>query len=121
MLFEFGETPPQDLEVVLAQSARVSGVVVDANGNPVEDAVVFLASGPDDFALQYSSTRTDQRGGFSRAGFLPGDRLLYALESYDPVVDGPDTLKRLLQGKGTKLKVEKAGDHQVELKLIDRK
>ena len=115
-----GESPPQDIEIVLARSARISGIVLDENGNPAPGAVILLAYDSTDWAFDRPAAVTDQRGGFQMQGYLPGSRVLYALDRFDSESDDPETLKRLLQGKGTKLEVEKAGEHEIRLKLVER-
>ncbi len=115
-----GEAPPDELEVVLAPSARISGIVRDDDGNPASGATVLLASHADDWDFDRSAATTDQRGGFSMQHYLPGERVLYAVDRFDPTLDDPSTLERLLRGNGTKLEVEKGGDHHVELTLVER-
>ena len=54
-------------EVLLAQGARLRGVVRDAEGNPVRDALVLLGD-ETDFALFLPTVRSEQDGAFAIQG-----------------------------------------------------
>lgn len=115
-----GDVPLPEVEIVMAPSARISGVVINEDGSPTPDAIVLLGSDENDWDFETPSATTDQRGRFEMTGNLPGTCVLYAIDSFDPEADDPATLRRLLYGKGEELEVEKAGNHHVQLRVVVR-
>jgi len=114
-----GGTVTLDL-VISANGGAADGVVVDAKGEPVANAVVVavpearMRSRID----QYRKTVTDQSGRFKLGGLRPGDYTVFAWESVEgEAYYNPDFLKTY-EGQGSVLHVSEAERKSLQLEAI---
>lgn len=98
----------------------MEGVVVDAKGEPLGNAVVVavpeerLRSRTD----RYRKSVADQTGRFSLLGIRPGEYTVYAWESVDgEAYYNPEFLKKY-EGQGTLLRVSESEHKSVQLQVI---
>ncbi|HTV62769.1 MAG TPA: sigma-70 family RNA polymerase sigma factor [Verrucomicrobiae bacterium] len=80
---DFGNDPEAETQLLagtyvfhLNRAVVVSGVVLDANGQPVANADVLVGNAPGEFGAR--KTKTGNDGTFSVAGCQPGDNLITA-------------------------------------------
>lgn len=114
-----GETTA--VEIRLVRGASISGVVQDAQGTPVGDAVVYAyaldPARPDRYLDGYEQTRTDGEGRFTVRGLRPGATALSVrcgeMRSYDrAVVRAPaeDVVLRISSDAVLRVRVRAPGD-----------
>jgi len=109
--------------VASANGGVVEGMVADAKGEPVANAVVVAApeAGLRSRLDRFHKAVTDQRGHFSLRGVPPGDYSLFAWESVegDAYYD-PDFLKTF-EAQSTSLHVDEGDRKSLQLKAIPAK
>jgi hypothetical protein len=88
------------LKVILSRNGgRISGTVVDQDGNPPANtmAIVFLMQDPEHLD-QRKAERVDPDGRYSFKGIAPGKYRLLAIDAlHSETMDGEDALKRLFE------------------------
>jgi hypothetical protein len=110
-----------NLDLVLSTTGAVTdGVVTDAKGQPVSNAIVVAV--PDlrfrSRIDRYRKTISDQSGHFTLHGVPPGDYTLFAWESVDgDAFYGPEFLKGY-EGQGIALRMSEGDRKSVPLQVI---
>jgi hypothetical protein len=114
-----GGLVPMDV-IISANGGIAEGIVVDAKGEPVSNAVVVavpetrLRTRLDHFR----KTLSDQSGRFSLRGIRPGEYTLFAWETVDgDAYYNPDFLKTF-EGQGNSLHVEDGARRSLQLQSI---
>ena len=106
------------LQIALTKnSAQASGTVVNANGDPVPGATVVLIPTPRRFSL-YKETTTDQFGGFSFTGIVPGDYRVIAWEDIEPGAYQSAAFLKPYELKGEEFVLKPADHKTVVLKAL---
>jgi hypothetical protein len=100
-----------DIDIVLAtSSAQVKGVVSDASGEKLSDAIVALV--PDgslrSAADLYRSVVSDRNGQFQIQGIAPGSYHLFAWSDLQGAAYRNSEFMKKYDGNGVALKIEKS-------------
>jgi protocatechuate 3,4-dioxygenase beta subunit len=108
------------VDLALSSGAVIDGVVTDANGQPLPNAVVVAA--PEarwrSRVDRYRKTVSDQSGHFTLHGVRPGDYTLFSWESVDgEAYYNPEFLKSY-EGQGSALHLSESDHKSVSLRVI---
>jgi protocatechuate 3,4-dioxygenase beta subunit len=113
------------LSIVLgADAGELTGTVLNANSEPVADAVVTLLPSAEQRRSRsfFKTANTDSSGHFTFRGIAPGSYKVFAWDDADPNVVLYDAeFLRPYEGGGQNLEIQSNGKHTVELKLIVNK
>ena len=117
-----GGTDIDDLEVeVTDKSTRITGLVTDDRGEPVEEYAVVVFAADSTFWAPPSrfvrAGRPDQDGRFEIAGLPPGQYLAVAVEYLEQGSEAdPDLLEQLVGGASS-FTLDEGETHQLDLRL----
>jgi len=107
--------PPEPVEIVLeGPGGRVEGLVVDANEDPVVDALVVVVPSPDRRSNTnlFRTQTTDQRGAFSIGGVVPGEYTILAWTDVAPGAYQNEDFLRRFATRGTRVRID-ANDREI--------
>jgi hypothetical protein len=78
-------TPATGIDFALAASGAITGTVLDAGEDPIEDMVVIAANADDEDAMTAQAT-TDEDGEYTITGLPAGDYIVYCYDEDYPTI-----------------------------------
>jgi protocatechuate 3,4-dioxygenase beta subunit len=109
------------LDVLIgAGAAKLDGVVINADGHPVADAVVVaVPSGEHSARLDlYEKAVTDQHGRFNLNGITPGDYRVFAFESLEEGAYFDRSFLKPFEASSESLHLDENGRKTLQMKVI---
>jgi len=113
---------PGDLDVVLSPNAgQVTGLVQDAQSQPVAGATVVLIPQDQERREQqrdYRVATTDQAGGFNLTSVVPGDYRVYAWEDVESGAYFDPEFMKPVESRGEKISLHEKDQVILQLAVI---
>jgi hypothetical protein len=116
-----GDSPVTRLEVRVAPTVSVRGVVTGSDLLPISAALVVLASPDKEGGFSdHTVALANGEGRFHIRGLVPGEAVAFAFENEPDGRKITSELLRKLKSQGRKIEFNKEGTDEIQLNVIDR-
>jgi len=109
----------QGIEVRVARTVSLRGVVLGQDLEPIPGAIVVLSASQGDFSDPVTALANGE-GRFRIHGVIPGERMLFAFPQGTSGAQITPELLRTVKSHGHEIEVKKESTEEVELSLIER-
>ena len=116
-----GDSPISSLEIRVARTVSLRGLVIGRDLTPVSAALVVVASpDPEGGFSDHTTTLTNDEGRFHMRHLVPGEGVAFAFQNKPDGRKITNELLRTLKPRGRKVEFNRDATDEIELNVIDR-